>query len=70
MTRHHNHDKLTEDSINLLLEHGLAEGLPRIAEMLINAAMLLERSAHLQAAPYERSDQRNGYANGLKERTF
>ena len=28
------------DSINLLLEHGLADGLPRIAEMLLNAAML------------------------------
>ena len=70
MTRHHNHDNLTEDSINLLLEHGLAEGLPRIAEMLMNAAMLIERNAHLRAAPYERSDQRNGYANGLKDRTF
>lgn len=70
MTRHHNHDTLTEDSINLLLEHGLAEGLPRIAEMLLNAAMLIERNAHLRATPYERSEQRNGYANGLKDRTF
>ena len=70
MTRHHNHDTLTEDSINLLLEHGLAEGLPRIVEMLINNAMLIERSAHLQAGPYERSEGRNGYANGLKDRTF
>jgi hypothetical protein len=26
MTRHHKHDSLTEDSINLLIEHGLAEG--------------------------------------------
>ena len=49
MTRHHNHDTLTQDSINVLIEHGLAEGLPRIAEMLLNAAMIVERSAHLGA---------------------
>jgi len=70
MTRHHNHDSLSEDSINLLLEHGLAEGLPRIIEMLINAAMLIERQSHLGAGPYERSENRSGYANGLKERSF
>ena len=57
MTRHHNHDTLTQDSINVLIEHGLAEGLPRIAEMLLNAAMIIERSAHLGAGPFERSDQ-------------
>ena len=70
MTRHHKHDSLTEDSINLLIEHGLAEGLPRIAELLLNAAMILERSAHIGARPFERSDERTGYANGMKGRTF
>jgi len=70
MTRHHNHDTLTQDSINILIEYGLAEGLPRIAEMLLNAAMIIERSAHLGAGPFERSDERTGYANGLKDRTF
>ena len=51
MTRHHNHDGLTEDSINILIEHGLAEGLPRIAEMRLSAAMLLERSGtHIGAS--------------------
>ena len=67
MTRRHDHDNLTHEAINLLLENGLAEGLPRVAEMLLNAAMLLERSAHLGAGPYERSEGRSGYANGLKE---
>ena len=70
MTRHHNHDTLTQDSINVLIEHGLAEGLPRIAEMLLNAAMIVERSAHLGAQPFERTDERAGYANGLKPRSF
>lgn len=70
MTRHQTHDSLSEDSINLLIEHGLAEGLPRIIEMILNAAMLIERNAHLGAGPYERSETRNGYANGLKDRSF
>ncbi len=70
MTRHHKQNTQTEDPINLLLKHGLAEGLPQIAEMLMNAAMLIERSAHLCADPYERNEARNGYANGLKDRGF
>lgn len=70
MTRHHKDTTDPKDPINLLLEHGLSEGLPQIAEMLMNAAMLIERSAHLRAGLYERSEERNGYANGLKERTF
>ena len=57
-----------EDAINILLEHGLTDGLPRIAEMLLNAAMLLERAAHLQAQPHERTGARAGYANGFKPR--
>ena len=70
MTRHHQQNTQTECPINLVLEHGLAEGLPQIAETLINPAMLIERSAHLRADRYERSEGRNRYANGLKDRSF
>jgi transposase-like protein len=70
MTRSHDHDGLTDEAINLLITHGLAEGLPRIAEMLLNAAMLVERSAHLGAQPFERTAARKGYANGLKDRAL
>ena len=66
----HPDDTLTRDSINLLLENGLADGLPRIAELLMNAAMIIERSTHLQAGPHERSAQRNGHANGFKPRSL
>jgi len=52
MTRHHKDTTPTEDPINLLLEHGLSDGLPQIAEMLMNAAMLIECSAHLKADLY------------------
>ena len=36
--------------------------------MLMNAAMCLERSAHLRAEPQRRAEARNGYANGFKPR--
>jgi len=61
-----NHDPL----INLLFDGGLQNALPRIAEVLMNAAMLLERERHIGAGPYQRGVERNGYANGFKPRAF
>jgi transposase-like protein len=60
----------SEDLINLLLSDGLGEGLPKIAESLLNAAMLMERAKHIGAAPHERVVHRNGHANGFKPRSF
>lgn len=34
--------------------------------VLLNSAMVAERSDYLQATPYERSAERIGYANGFK----
>lgn len=59
-----------EHLIQLLLNEGYENGLPRIAEMILNAAMLMERRIHLSAQPYERCEHRNGYANGFKDRAF
>ena len=56
--------------INLLFDDCLQNAPPRIAEILMNAAMLLERETHIGAAPYQRGVERNGYANGFKPRTF
>jgi len=57
--------------INLLFEDGLQGALPRIAEILMNTAMLLEREKHIGAAAYQRgATDRNGYANGFKSRNF
>jgi hypothetical protein len=56
--------------INLLFEGSLQKALPGIAEILMNAAMLLERETHIGAVPYQRGVERNGYANGFKPRTF
>jgi hypothetical protein len=59
-----------DNLIQLLLNEGYENGLPRIAEMILNAAMLIERRTHLSAQPYERCEKRNGYANGFKDRVF
>ena len=37
--------------------------------ILLNEAMLIERSTYLGAAPYERVDSRRGHANGFKPKT-
>jgi len=39
-------------------------------QLLMNAAMVFERQKALGAGPYERSEQREGYANGFKPRTL
>jgi putative transposase len=49
-----------------------ASGMDRMAEvvrLMLNEAMRLERSQVLEAAPYERSEKRLGYANGYKSKT-
>jgi putative transposase len=68
MTRPTN-PELLNDILQLLTEQGtggLAEGL----RLLINEAMLQERSHALQAQPYERTDTRQGHANGFKPKTI
>ena len=52
----HNIPTTTEDLINMLLSEGLGEGLPKVAEISLNAAMLIERTRHMGAAPYQRVD--------------
>lgn len=45
------------------------EGLKSVITILMNAAMKIEREQALQAAPYERSEDRTGYSNGFKDKT-
>ena len=42
----------------------------RVIETVVNEAMKLERVQALQAQPYERTDERTGYANGFKDKTI
>jgi len=68
MTCQTNNNALAE-AMELVLEHGLS-GMPRAFEILINEAMLVERGRHLNAEAYERTPQRQGYANGFKDKTL
>lgn len=56
------------DAVELLKENGF-EGLAEAVTVLLNSAMASERSEYLRAAPYERSVERVGYANGVKDKT-
>jgi transposase-like protein len=56
-----------------IMEQVQAQGLeilPELIRIVINAAMQAERSEHLQAAPYQHSEERRGYANGFKPKTM
>lgn len=59
------HERGWSDVLEILAECGF-DGLAQALEILFNEAMKLERSAVLEAQPYERSQRRRGYANGFK----
>src|SRR3982751_2288502 len=58
-------DQITE----LLAEHGF-DGLARAMTVLLNEVMKIERAHALGAGPYQRTEDRTGYANGFKPRTL
>lgn len=58
------------DEILELLKADNATPLVSALQVLMNAAMLFERQKALGASPYERSEERAGYANGFKPRTL
>jgi putative transposase len=67
-TTHRNQTDVIDTVLQLLLDHNqdaLAQGF----QLMVNEAMKAERSYALNAAPYERSEERLGYANGFKPKT-
>lgn len=52
------------------LSAGGLDVLPTLFQVLLNAAMLIERQKHLGAAPHERTEERTGHANGYKDKTL
>lgn len=68
MTRQGN-DNVMEEVMELICENGL-DGLNRAISILVNEAMKIERSSALGAQPYERNDNRQGYANGFKPKSL
>jgi len=63
------HDStLPTEILEQVSEEGL-DYLPELIRILVNAAMQAERQKHLGAGRYERSPERQGYANGYKPKT-
>jgi transposase-like protein len=60
---------LPAELMEQVAEQGL-DVLPELIRIVINAAMQAERSEHLQAGPYQHTEERRGYANGFKPKTM
>jgi putative transposase len=65
----HQEDSSVVASVMELLMQAGFDGFAEGFRLLLNEAMKLQRSAVLAAQPYERTDQRRGYANGFKPKT-
>lgn len=58
-------DTLIDEIIKGLIENGTG-GLKPVLELLFNTAMKIEREKALGATSHERTEERQGYANGYK----
>lgn len=59
---------LTRENLEQLSKQGM-DGLPDLVRVLVNEAMRIERENYLGAKPYERTEERQGHANGYKPKT-
>jgi len=66
---HQNDYTLSSTVIEECLANGL-DGIPEIMRVLLNSAMQIEREKYLQASDYERTENRQGHANGFKPKTI
>src|SRR5690242_12405115 len=60
--------QLTLDSATLQRLFGENEQLSRLLEEVLNQVLEAQVAEHLQAEPYERTEERQGYRNGYKPR--
>lgn len=59
---------LPADLLETIADQGL-DALPELVRMLVNETMRIERQNYLAAAPYQRTAERRGHANGFKPKT-
>lgn len=59
---------LPREITELVNDNGF-EILPELLRLVFNTAMQVEREKHLGVAPYQRSPERRGHANGFKPKT-
>ena len=69
MTPNQKYSPLIEEVLVELAGQGL-HCLGPALERLFNELMLIERAEVLQASPYERTEERKGYANGFKNKVL
>lgn len=67
MTSDHQQNNLLMTVIEAL-HSADGDAMKPLLEAVLNAVMKAERNNALNATPYERSDERTGYANGFKEK--
>jgi transposase-like protein len=65
---HQSNSNVADVVAQLLCENGLSHVAEAI-RILMNQAMIAQRSQALKAQPYERVEERRGYANGFKPKT-
>ncbi len=65
---HQADSSVIETVVQLLCENGLSH-MADAMRLMLNEAMRIERSQALEAAPYQRTEKRRGYANGFKPKT-
>jgi putative transposase len=65
---HQNQSNELNEAVQLLAENGF-EGMANAMQILFNEAMKIERSEYLNAAPYQRTEDRRTYSNGFKDKT-
>ena len=66
---HPQNSTLLASLFGLINQHG-TQAMTLAFQTLLNEAMKLERAEVLQAHPYQRTEQRLGYANGFKPKTL
>ena len=69
MTHPNQDPTVPDDLLEMIAQEGLA-GMPKAFAILLNEAMKIERSQALGAAPYQRTGDRLGHANGFKPKTL
>src|ERR1700722_14809162 len=65
---HQNENSQNNTAVQHILDNGL-DGIGEAIRLVIDQAMKIERSHVLQAQPHERTEKRQGYANGFKGKT-
>ena len=66
---HQSESNVVDTVVQLLCESGLSQ-MAEAVRIMLNEAMRLERTQVIEAKPYQRTENRRGYANGFKPKTL